>query len=797
MFENNNQYDRDEYAAALFERAEDLERYKDARPSANGLIALNAIDLEDSIVLPTMLTPIFIEAGSKIDGILDAQNFAQTMIGLIRQPDGSFLSIGIELAVGKLIKLPDGNYSTLIQGRRRVKIEEVIRSGSIPRVRARILKESSSGLSGDIKASIRIAKTLFEQVVNLDHSIPDEAHLFALSINEPGALADMIATAISPEQEKRRQIVELTDAQERLSYINLLLAEELDILSLEEEIQSKVQQELDRSQREAYLREQVKTIQAELGEGDLWDQDISEYREKLDEINPPDYVKEAVETEIKRLTINPAFAPETGIIRNYIEWLLHLPWEAAAPLEISIPRAQKILEKNHFGLKKAKDRILEYLAVSQLNPEADQPILCFVGPPGTGKTSLGKSIAEALGRKFVRVSLGGVKDESEIRGHRRTYIGAMPGRIIQSIKQAGTSNPVFMLDEIDKLGNDFRGDPTSSLLEILDPEQNSAYSDHYVEIPFDLSHVFFITSANVIDNIPSALMDRMEIIEFPGYIDEEKVEIAKRFLLPKQIKANGLSSNDLSMPDPIMTQIIREYTYEAGVRNLERELAKMCRKIAKQKTLGRPTPGQISDKSLLKYLGPPQFSGFKLEASEGIGVSTAVAWTENGGEIMPVEVVVVEGKGNLQITGKIGEVMQESAQAAFSYIKSQADVFQIEEEYFEKVDVHIHIPEGAVEKDGPSAGITICIAILSAILQRKVHLDIGMTGEITLGGRLLPVGGLREKIYAARRAGLKQVIIPRKNKNDLIELPKKLKDDIKIILLERIDQVIRIVLFPA
>lgn len=796
MFDHNSRLENEEYAAALFERAEDLEFYPNAERDEKGLIELNAIELAHSIVLPQMITPIFLPFGKDLKSIQIAQKSGQTIIGLVKTLDGSYLPVAIEMAVGKLIRLPDGSYSTLIQGRRRIQVEAINEEGPILRVTGIPLNDPVQKQDRNIKALAKTTRTLFEEVVQLDRTIPEEAHLYTLNISDPGELADMIAIAISPEFEKRIQIIELVDPKDRLVFINQLLTEELDVLTLEEEIQSKVQHEMDKSQREAYLREQVRAIQSELGEGDIWDQDIQNYLDCIKEKNLPDYVADAIQIEIRRLSVNPAFAPETGIIRNYIDWLLDLPWDNSTNEEISIPRAQRILEKNHYGLKKAKERILEYLAVRKLNPKSNQPILCFVGPPGTGKTSLGKSIAEALNRKFARVSLGGVKDEAEIRGHRRTYIGAMPGRIIQSLKSAGASNPVFMLDEIDKLGIDFHGDPTSSLMEVLDPEQNHAYSDHYIEIPYDLSKVLFITSANTLENIPPALLDRMEVIEFPGYIDEEKLEIASRFLIPKQIQMNGLAPNELKLEMDNIRQVIREYTYEAGVRNLEREIATICRKIAKLKTLNKKIPDQITEKELRKFLGPPQYSNFKLERKEGVGVSTAVAWTENGGEIMPVEVVVVEGKGNFQITGKIGEIMQESAQAAFSYIKSRADDFDIEDEFFDKVDVHLHIPEGAVEKDGPSAGITICIAILSAIQERKVHLDIGMTGEITLGGRLLPVGGLREKIYAAHRAGLKEIIIPSKNKNDLVELPGKLKKEIRITPLENMDQVIRIVLFP-
>ena len=794
---NSNQFGHDEFSAALFGRAEDLTYYKNAQIDKDGNISLNAIVLENTIALPQMVTPIFISPGINLESIIDAQNSSRTIIGLVPDVDGQFRDLAIEIAVGQLLELPDGNYSALIQGRRRVRVQETIQSEPFLKIKARVAEKVRNYKTSELKALSKNAKTLFEQVVQLDRTIPDEVYLYALNISDPGLLADMIATALSPERKQRIKIIDLIDRRERLVYINHLLAEELEVLILEDEIHSKVQNEINRNQRESYLREQARAIQTELGDGDIWEQEITEYRKKLESLNAPAHVMETVETEIKRLSLNPSFAPETGIIRNYIEWLLNLPWNIHSKDNLSILHAEKILNKNHYGLKKAKERILEYLAVKNLKPGAVQPILCFIGPPGTGKTTLGKSIAEALGKKFVRLSLGGVKDEAEIRGHRRTYIGAMPGRIIQSIRRTAFANPLFMLDEIDKLGNDFRGDPSSSLMEVLDQEQNHAFSDHFIEIPFDLSDVFFITTANATDGIPSALLDRMEIIEFPSYLEEEKIKIAKKFLIPKQIISNGLETGEIRFEEQAIQKIIREYTYEAGVRNLEREIGKICRKIAKLKSQKKKYPDLISEKPVQKFLGAPQFSQFKIDKLEGIGVSTAVAWTENGGEIMPVEVVVVEGKGNLQITGKIGEIMQESAQAALSYIKSRAKDFNIEEEYFEKVDIHLHIPEGAVEKDGPSAGVTICIAMLSALTRRKVHLDIGMTGEITLGGSILQVGGLREKVYAAQRAGLKQLIIPRKNKNDLVELPKKIRDDLKIVLTEKIDQVIRIALYPS
>ncbi|HEX9090429.1 MAG TPA: endopeptidase La, partial [Anaerolineales bacterium] len=493
----------------------------------------------------------------------------------------------------------------------------------------------------------------------------------------------------------------------------------------------------------------------------------------------------------------PPMSPEVGIIRTYIDWILDLPWTTTTEDNLDVPHAAEILEQYHYGLPRAKDRILEYIAVKSLKPKhSKQPILCFVGPPGTGKTSLGRSIAEALGRKFVRLSLGGVRDEAEIRGHRRTYIGALPGRILQTMRRAGTINPLFMLDEVDKLGQDFRGDPSSALLEVLDPEQNHAFSDHYLELAYDLSKVMFITTANYTGPIPSALLDRMEVIEFPGYIEEEKLEIANRFLLPRQLEEAGLDNEKLKFQDEALKRIIREYTFEAGVRNFEREIGMVCRKIARTKAEGKPYPKRITPAAMEKYLGPPQFFNLEAERQDEVGVATAVAWTENGGEIMPVEVLLMDGKGNLQITGQIGNVMQESAQAALSYLKSRSSQFGIDPEVFENLDIHIHIPEGAIPKDGPSAGITICTALISAYTGREVRKDVGMTGEITLRGHVLPVGGIREKVLSAHRSGLKTVILPRRNAKDLVDVPKRARNELHLVLVDHIDEVLDVALRP-
>ena len=794
----------DDFNASLYQRTDELYQIENARTDQNDNFIRPAVILNDVVVLPHMVTPIFIKAGKNLDAILSAQKNKQTVISLIPSENPNpqkitdqFEAMGLEVAVGSVLELPDKNYSALMQGRNRIKIMDIIQTEPFYLVKAKLVEPKEIRYDNSLKGLIKTTRTLFEQVVQYDRSIPDEAQFFSTNINDPGWLADMIATAISPINAQRKEIINLVNVRERLIYVNRLLAEELDVLHIEDEIQSRVQNEVDRSQREFYLREQIKAIQFELGEGDIWEQEIQEYNQKLEEMDLPDSVSEIIKTEIKKLSLSPTLSPETGIIRNYLDWLFSVPWKEETDDNLNVRNATKVLNKNHYGLEKQKERLLEYIAVKHLAGEASrQPVLCFLGPPGTGKTSMGKSMAEALGRNFVRISLGGIRDEAEIRGHRRTYIGALPGRIIQTMKRAKSINPLFMLDEIDKLGDDYRGDPSAALFEVLDQEQNATFSDHYLEIPYDLSNVLFITTANNTDNIPPALLDRMEIIDFPGYLEEEKLNIARQFLIPRQILENGLKDEEIAFEDDAIIKIIREYTYEAGVRNFEREIGKVLRKIAKKKSQSRKYESTITENRIEKLLGPQQFFFFEAEVKDEIGVSTAVAWTENGGEIMPVEVLVMEGKGNMQITGKIGEIMQESAQAALSYVKSRADDFDIDPEEFEKMDIHIHIPEGAIQKDGPSAGITICLALISALTRRKVRMDIGMTGELTLRGRVLQVGGLREKIYAAHRAGLKKIIIPKKNEKDLVEIPKKVRDGIKIVKVTGMDEVIKIALCP-
>lgn len=795
--------EEEEYPAALYQRTEELYQTPTSELDGEGFIELPAIIFDENIVFPRMVSPIFVSNKKNLAALKEAQSTQKTVVTLISREPGvekskirDFLQIGVEVATGRLLTLSEGNYSALVQGRRRVQIMKIIKTDPLYIVKAVPIFESIE-LGRKTNALMRATRDLFERCVHLDRSLPDEAQLLSMNINEPGWLTDMVATAISLTHKERQELLVLTDPIERLKKLNWLLAQELDVLQLEDDIQSQVQSEVDHSQREFYLREQLKAIQTELGEGDIWIREINELKGLIEKAGLPVEVKTQALKEVDRLIQMPSMAPEVGVIRNYLDWILELPWVNKTEDNLDVKHARKILEKYHYGLGKAKDRILEYIAVRSLKPQKPrQPILCFVGPPGTGKTSLGKSIAEALNRKFVRLSLGGVRDEAEIRGHRRTYIGALPGRILQTMRRAGTINPLFMLDEIDKLGSDFRGDPSAALLEVLDPEQNHSFSDHYLELPYDLSQVMFITTANQTMTIPSALMDRMEVIEFPGYIEEEKFKIAERFLIPRQKEESGIDDKELSFEASAVIRVIREYTYEAGVRNLERELGRIIRKTARLKSEGKKFPEVIHPKQVERFLGPAQYFQTEAEKKDEIGVATAVAWTESGGEIMPVEVLVFDGKGTLQVTGQIGDVMQESAQAALSYLKSKAKEFNIKEDLFERVDIHIHIPEGAIPKDGPSAGITLAIALISAFTGRKVYKDMGMTGEITLRGQVLPVGGIREKVLAAHRAGLKRVILPTRNLKDLIDVPKKALADINIIPVDHMDQIVKEALHP-
>ncbi len=758
---------------------------------------LPLLPVRDTVIFPRMLTPLFVGRDRSVLA-LEAALAEKSKLAVVTQRDADLedpapedlYTIGTEVIVGRMLRMPDGSTNILAQGHQRIEIVEFTQEEPYLRARVRYLQEESQkNLSSE--ALMRAVLALFEKCVQLNRNIPDDAYVAAMNIDEPGWLADMVASVMDLDVEQRQQVLNTIDPTTRLQRLSIILAQELDVLELESHIQDQVQQEVDKGQREYFLREQMRVIQNELGELDTQLAEINELRDKLAQLELPDEVRAKADKELSRLAAMPPAAPEVGIIRTYLDWIIDLPWVTATVDNNDITHVGRALDDNHFGIPKAKERILEYIAVQQrAGNKMRSPILCFVGPPGTGKTSLGRSIADALGRKFVRVSLGGIHDEAEIRGHRRTYIGAMPGRIIQSMRRAGSINPLFMLDEIDKIGADFRGDPSAALLEALDPEQNYNFSDHYLELPYDLSKVLFITTANLLHPVPPALRDRMEVIEFSGYIEEEKLEISRQFLIPRQLGEHGLDDVPLKFPDSTLRSIIREYTYEAGVRNLEREIGQICRKLTRRLAEKKAVPRMITRQSLSKYLGPPQFTEQRAENDDQVGVATGIAYTEAGGDIMAIEVTLMPGKGQLTLTGQLGEVMQESVQAALSFVRSHAKDYDIKASQFESTDIHLHVPEGAVPKDGPSAGITMATALISAFSDYKVRHDVAMTGEITLRGKVLPIGGLKEKILAAHRAGITTVIVPRPNKKDLVDVPKKVQRDLTIVFVDRVEEVL-------
>jgi ATP-dependent Lon protease len=757
------------------------------------------VPVRDLVIFPRLLGQLTVGRERSVRAIEMANDRNQPIvIFLQRDPETTdprledLYSIGTQVSLGRLLRMPDGTSSVIAQGETRVRLIEITQTEPYFYARVQPLVETYTP-SLETEALMRAVLALFEKMVRLTPSLPDDAYVAAMNSETPGALADLVASTLNLSIEKRQELLETLDPVTRLQKVSIELAKELDVLELQNKIHSQVQEEVDKTQREYYLREQIKVIQHELGEADAQTREINELREKIAQAGMSAEAREKAEHELERLAQMPSMAPETAIIRTYLDWLVSLPWSKMTTDNLDVAAAAKVLDAQHYGLKKAKERILEYIAVRKLAAEKMRsPILCFVGPPGTGKTSMGRSIAQALGRTFVRVSLGGIHDEAEIRGHRRTYIGALPGRIIQTMKRAGTINPVFMLDEVDKIGADFRGDPSAALLEVLDPEQNHAFSDHYLDVPYDLSKVMFITTANILDPIPPALRDRMEVIEFPGYIEEEKIAIAKNFLIPRQKEEHGLTGN-LRFSDEALRGLIREYTYEAGVRNLEREIANVFRKIARAVAEGKRAPTTISRDALAKYLGPPKFTYGVKEERDEIGVATGVAVSDAGGDTMAVEVTLMRGKGGLILTGQLGDVMQESAQAALSYARTHARELGLRVN-FDKLDIHIHVPEGAIPKDGPSAGVTIATALISALSRRAVHRDVAMTGEITLRGRVLPIGGLRDKVLAAHRAGLKTMLIPKKNKKDMVDIPKKVQREMNFIYVERMEQVLPIAL---
>ncbi|MCC6187862.1 MAG: endopeptidase La [Anaerolineales bacterium] len=786
-------------------RTEELYDITEAEPDDDGLIECPLLPLRDMVMFPHMVTPLFVGREKSLAAITAAQASGKTLLAVtqinpeVEDPGTEdWYAVGVEVAVGRMLRMPDNSTSVLAQGRRRIQVVAITQAEPYYVAKARIIDEPT-GRPRETEALMRAVLALFEKCIQLNRSLPEEAYVFAMNIEEPGWLADLVASTINLEIAERQAVLETFEPTARLQRISVLLGRELDVLELEDHIHSQVQNEVDRNQREMYLREQMKAIQTELGETDIWNAELGELREKVAAAGMPEEVQHKAAKELERLAQMPPMAPEVGIIRTYLDWLIELPWTATTVDNLDLKHAAAVLEREHYGLPKAKERILEYIAVRRLTADQQQvrsPILCFAGPPGTGKTSLGKSIAEAVGRKFARLSLGGVRDEADIRGHRRTYIGALPGRLIQTMRRAGSINPLLMLDEIDKLGQDFRGDPAAALLEVLDVEQNRAFVDHYLDVDYDLSKVMFITTANTLTTVPPALQDRLEIIEFPGYVEEEKLRIARKYLIPRQMTENGLVGTRMTLTDQAVRRIVRSYTYEAGVRNLEREIANVLRKVARRKAEGKRLPARISAEALYKYLGPPQYTPLEAEQDDEIGVVTAVAWTEAGGDTMPIEVSLMPGKGGLQITGQVGEVMQESAQAAMSYLKSRAKQLAVDYERFDKTDTHIHVPEGSIPKDGPSAGISLATALISAFTGRKVHKEVGMTGEITLRGRVLPVGGVKEKVLAAHRAGLRKVILPRKNDKDLVDVPKSTRREVQFVFVEHMDAVLAAALFP-
>lgn len=758
---------------------------------------LPLLPLRGLLVFPNMVIHLDVGRDRSVNAIDEAMN-SNREIFLVMQKDAQtdepeledIYETGTVAEIKQLLKLPGGTIRVLVEGITRGRIVRLLSSDPVMRVEVEIPEEQAAKTL-EVEALMRNLRDLFEQYVKISKKIPPETVMAVVAIEEPGRLADIIASHLVLKLSDKQEILEAVDIRDRLEALYRILANEMEILELERRISARVRRQMEKTQKEYYLREQLKAIQKELGEKDDKAAEVDELREKIEKAKLPKHVREKALKELDRLEKMPPMVAEATVVRNYLDWLLAVPWSKETKDRLDINAAEQILNEDHYGLQDVKDRILEYLAIRQLAKKMRGPILCFVGPPGVGKTSLGKSIARCLGRKFVRMSLGGVRDEAEIRGHRRTYVGAMPGRIIQGLKTAGTRNPVILLDEIDKLGNDFRGDPSSALLEVLDPEQNNSFSDHYLEVPYDLSKTMFITTANVLHSIPRPLLDRMEVIQISGYTEEEKLEIAKRHLIKKQLEEHGLTAEMLSISDNALRKIIREYTREAGVRNLERQIATICRKTARDIVAKKITAGKVSAQNLSTYLGMPRYRKRGAEKNDEIGVATGLAVTEVGGDVLTVEATLLQGKGKLTLTGQLGDVMKESAYAGLSYIRSKSEELGLPEDFHEKLDIHIHVPEGAIPKDGPSAGITMATVVASALTNRPVRKDVAMTGEVTLRGRVLAIGGVKEKVLAAHRVGITTVILPKENEKDLEEVPANIKRKLKFVLVEHLDQVLK------
>ncbi len=765
----------------------------------NELLRLPLLPLRDIVLYPNSLVPLFIGREKSILAVEHALSTGKEIF-LAAQKDAQLddpreddiYRVGTIGQVIQVLRLPDGTIKALVEGKQRGRIVRFVPDYDFFVVEVEPKTEVIEA-GPELEALVKLTHEAFQEYSQINKKISSDLVNNILQINEPAKLADQVATVLNLKLPQKQRLLELTSVRKRLELVYGYLRGEIEVAKVEQRIKERVKKQMEKSQRDYYLNEQMKAIQKELGEREDGRSDLAELERRIKKKRLPKEAAAVVRREFRKLSMMSPMSAEATVVRNYIDWILALPWYEKTKDKLDLEEAERILNEDHFGLEKPKQRILEHLAVQKLAKKIKGPILCLVGPPGVGKTSLARSVARALGRNFVRMSLGGVRDEAEIRGHRRTYIGALPGKIIQGMRKAGTINPVFCLDEVDKIGTDFRGDPAAALLEVLDPEQNHAFQDHYLELGYDLSQVFFITTANALHTIPAPLLDRMEIIEIPGYTEEEKLEIAKNYLLPRQLEAHGLKPDQVPIPDKVILEIIRRYTREAGVRNLERELATICRKIAKEvaKDPKAFRPFTITVRRLHKFLGVPRYRYGVAEGKPEVGMATGMAWTETGGSLLQIEAVIMPGKGQLHITGKLGEVMQESVQAAMSYVRSRAHQLGLPPDFYQKVDIHVHVPEGAIPKDGPSAGITIATAIVSALLKIPVKNTVAMTGEITLRGRVLPVGGLKEKLLAARRGNIETVILPKENEKDLKEIPAKILKNLRIVMVEHMDEVLK------
>jgi ATP-dependent Lon protease len=763
---------------------------------------LPVVALREFVIFPSMFTPLDVgrpKSVRAVDAVAADLRMFLTVMQKDKdiqdpQPPDDLYTIGTLVTILRMKRASDGRIQLLLRGLARVRIDEWTQTDPYLKARYTIIDETTE-MTVEVRALMGSVLQLFQQMVQLSPHLPDEASAIAAAAETPAQLADIIVTALNLSAQERQRFLETLDPVQRLRDLLPLLSREVQVLELTQKIQEQARQELDKAQREFILRQQLREIQKELGETP--EAEVEELRQKIEEAGMPDEVKEVALRELDRLSKMHPAAAEYTVSRTYLDWLISLPWNKVTEDNLDIANAKRVLDEDHYDLDDVKERLLEFLAVRKLKQDTKGPILCFVGPPGVGKTSLGQSIAKALGRKFVRISLGGVRDEAEIRGHRRTYVGALPGRIIQGIRQAGTKNPVFMLDEVDKLGFDFRGDPAAALLEVLDPEQNHSFVDHYLDVPFDLSQVLFICTANITDTIPPALLDRMEVIRLPGYSHEEKLQIARRYLIPRNLNEHGLTDEHLEITDDALSLIVRQYTREAGVRNLNREIANICRKVARRLAEGVSEKVVVTPDNVSEFLGPPKFVEDFAERQPRVGVANGLAWTPFGGSVLVVETTKMPGKGNLILTGHLGEIMKESAQAALSYVRSRSEQLGIPEDFFAKHDIHIHVPAGAIPKDGPSAGITMATALASLATGRPVRPDLAMTGEITLTGRVLPVGGIKEKVLAAKEAGIHEIILPTQNRKDLTEIPEHIRNALTFHFVENMDEVLELALQPT